>query len=86
MLHVDFAGSYKNDPRDTIQSAYFGNQCLSIFAASCYTKNPNNVRNENVIVAAESFDCNRVTSMRCLQNVVHKIEHMHEKTFENAYV
>ena len=86
MLHVDFAGSYKNDPRDTIQSAYFGNQCFSIFTASCYTKNRNNIRNENVIVVAESFDYNRVASISCLQNVVRKIKHMHEKTFENVYV
>ena len=31
MLYVHFAESYKNDQQDTIQSAYFGNQCFRIF-------------------------------------------------------
>ena len=42
MLHVDFAESYKNDQRDAIQNAYFGNQCFRIFTACCYVKSPNN--------------------------------------------
>ena len=54
----------------------------------CYTKIPSNndVRNDNVIVATKSFDHDRVASMSCLQEVVHKIQHMHEKTYENVYV
>ena len=31
MLYVHFAESYKNEQQDTIQSAYFGNQCFRIF-------------------------------------------------------
>ena len=31
MVQVEFAESYKNDQQDAIQSAYFGNQCFSIF-------------------------------------------------------
>ena len=68
MLHVDFAESYKNDQQDAIQSTYFGNQCLRIFTACCYAKNPNNnnVRNNNVIVVTESSDHDKVASMSCL--------------------
>ena len=48
--------------------------------------NNNDVINNNVIVVTESSDHDRVTSMSCLQKVVHKIEHMHEKTYENVYI
>ena len=84
MLHVDFAENYKNDKRDV----YFGNQYFWIFTAWCYVKSPNNndVRNDNVIIVTKSSDHDRVTSMNCLQNIVHKMEHMHEKTYENVYV
>ena len=88
MLHVDFAESYRNGQQDALKSAYFGNQCFRIFTACCYARSPNNndVRNENVIVVTESSGHDRVASMSCLQKVVHKIEHMHEKTYENVYV
>ena len=41
-----------------LQSAYFGNQCLSIFTACCYTQSPNNNddRSNNIIVATKSSD------------------------------
>ena len=84
MLHVDFAENYKNDKRDV----YFGYQYFRIFTACWYAKSPNNndVRNDNVIIVTKSSDHDRVTSMNCLQNIVHKMEHMHEKTYENVYV
>ena len=34
----------------------------------------------------ESSYHNRVASLCCLQKLVHMIEHMHEKTYENFYV
>ena len=81
LLHVDFAKSYKNDQQDTIQSAYYGNQCFRIFTACFYAKSPNNndVRNDIVVVITGSSDHDRVACMICLQKVVHEIEHMHEK-------
>ena len=78
MLHVDFAENYKNDKRDV----YFGNQYFRIFTACWYAKSPNN----NDVIVTKSSDHDRVTSMNCLQNIVHKMEHMHEKTYENVYV
>ena len=36
ILHVDFAENYKNDKQDAIRSAYFENQCFSIFTEYCY--------------------------------------------------
>ena len=36
MVRTDFVESYKNDQRDAIQSAYFGNQCFIISTACCY--------------------------------------------------
>ena len=88
MLHVDFAENYKNDHQDTIQSAYFRNQRFRIFTACCYTKSTNNndFRNYNVIVVAGSSDRDRVASLSCLQNVVHKMKRMHENTYNNFYV
>ena len=81
MFHVDFAESYKSDLQDAIQSAYFVDQCFSIFTACCYIKSPhsNNVRNDNVIVVTESSNHDRAVCMSCLQKVVHKIVHMHGK-------
>ena len=38
------------------------------------------------MVATANSDRNRVTSMSCLQKVVHKIEHKHEKTCQSVYV
>ena len=81
MLHVDFAESYKNDQQDAIQSVYFGNQCFRIFTACFHTKSPNNkdVRNDNVIVVPASSNHDKAASMSCLEKVIRKIEHMHEK-------
>ena len=72
---------YIKRKQDSIKSAYFGNQCFSIFAACCYNKslNNNDVRNDNVIVVTESSDHDRVEPMSFLQKVFHKIEHVHEK-------
>ena len=59
-----------------------------IFTACFYAKSPNNndVRNVNVLVVTESFDHDRVASRSCLQKVVQKMEHMHEKIYKNFYV
>ena len=88
ILHVDFTENYKNDQQDATQSAYFENQCLCIFIECYYAKssNHNDIRNENVIVFTESSDHDGIASMSCLQKVIHKIKHMHEKTYENVYV
>ena len=85
MLHVDFAESYKNDQQDAIQNPYFGYECFSIFTECCYAEsfNNNDVRNDNVIVVTESSDQDRVVSML---KVIHKIKHMHEKSYKNVYV
>ena len=88
MLHEDFAEIYKNHQQDAMQKAYFGNQCFRIFTACYSAKSPNNndVDNDNVIVVTESSNHDRVASISFLQKVIHKIEHMHEKTYENVYV
>ena len=84
MFYADFAESYENDQQDVIQSAYFENQCFSIFTVYCYTKNPNNndVKNDNAIVITKSFNPQWVMFMSCLQKIVHKIKHMHEKWYD----
>ena len=86
MLHLDLAENYRNDQQDAIQSVYLY-KCFRIFTSCSYPKSPNNdsVTND-VILVTESSDHDRVTSMSCQQNVVHKIKHMHEKTYENIYV
>ena len=44
-----------------------------------------NVRSDNVIGATEGSQHNWVAPMSCLQEVLHKIEHMHENKYENVY-
>ena len=81
MLHEDFTEIYKNHQQNSIQRAY---QCFRIFKACYYAKSPNN--NDNVVVVTENSDYDRVASISCLQKVIYKIEHMHEKWYENVYV
>ena len=78
--------SYKNEQQDAIQSAYFGNQCFSIFTACCYFNVQGKIKKDNVIVVTEKSDLDRVASMSCLQKVVHEIEINHSKCYENWYV
>ena len=88
ILQIYFAESYKNDQQEATQSAYFGNRCFSIFTACCYTKSPSNndVRNDNIITVAETSDHDKITSMNRQQKFIHKIEYMHEKSYENVFV
>ena len=74
MVQVDFAASYKNDQQDAIQSAYFRNQCFSIFTACCYVNVEGVIKNDGVV------------SMSCLQKVVEEIELKNGKSYENLYV
>ena len=48
MVQVDFTESYKNEQQDVIQSAYFENQCFSIFTACCYSKVSGNTKNDRL--------------------------------------
>ena len=73
MIQIDFAESYKNEQQDVIQSAYFGNQCFSIFTGCCYFNVQGNIKNDNVIVVSEISDHDIVASMSCLEKVVHEI-------------
>ena len=85
MIQVDFAESYRNEQQDAIESAYFGNQCFSIFTVSCYF-NVQGKKTDTVIVVTDRSDHDRVTSMSFLQKVVHKIESKHTKCHENLVV
>ena len=48
MVQVDFTESCKNEQQDVILSAYFGNQCFSIFTACCYSKVSGKIKNDNL--------------------------------------
>ena len=48
MVQVDFTESYKNEQQDVILSAYFGNQCFSIFTACCYSKVSKKIKNDDL--------------------------------------
>ena len=74
MVQVDFAESYKNDQQDAIQSAYFGNQCFSIFTACCYFNVDGKIKNSNVIVVTERSGHDRVALMSCWEKIVAKTE------------
>ena len=86
MVQVDFAESYKNEQQDAIQSAYFGNQCFSIFTACCYSKVSGKIKNDNVIIVTERSDHDRVTSMSCLQKVIGEIESKNNELYKNLYI
>ena len=82
MLHEDFAEIYKI----TCKMPY-KKHILEINVLR-YLQRPNNtdVKNDNVIVVTESSDHDRVASIGYLLKVIHKIEHMQKKTYENVYV
>ena len=86
MVQVDFAEIYKNDQQDAIQSAYFGNQCFSIFMACCYVNVEGIIKNQNVVILTERSEHDRLASMSCLQKVIEEIELKNGKTYENLYV
>ena len=46
MVQVDFTESCKNEQQDVILSAYFGNQCFSIFTACCCSKVSGKIKND----------------------------------------
>ena len=48
LVQVDLIESYKNEQQDAILSAYFGNQCFSIFTACCYSKVSGKIKNDNL--------------------------------------
>ena len=75
LVHVDFAGSYRNDPQNEIQNAYFGNQSFSLFTSCCYFKGvTNEIRNKSVVALTENSDHNGVTSMSCLKKMIDTVE------------
>ena len=86
MIQIDFPESYKNEQQDVIQSAYFGNQCFSIFTACCYFNVQGKIKNDNVVVVTKRSEHDRVASMSCLQKVFHEIESKHGKYYENLYM
>ena len=83
MLHVNFGESYKNDQQDATQSAYFGNQYFRIFTACCYAKSllTKLEMTMSSLLPKVPTDHDRVAPLSCLQKVVHRIKHMHEKTY-----
>ena len=57
ILHVDFAGSYRSNQQDPIQSAHFGNQSFSIFTACCYKPvGSDDLKNDRVLKALITID------------------------------
>ena len=88
MLHEDFAEIYKITSKMPYKKHISEISVLGYLQRVCYAKSPNNndARNDNVIVVTESSDHDRVASISCLLKVIYKIEHMHEKTYENVYV
>ena len=49
IVQVDFAKCYKYYQQDAKQSAYFENQCLSIFTACCYFSVDGKINESNVM-------------------------------------
>ena len=84
LVHVDFAGSYRNDQQNEIQNAYFGNKSFSLFTSCCYFKGvTNEIRNKSVVALTENSDHDRITSMSCLKKVIDTVETECGKSFTN---
>ena len=49
IVQVDFTKCYKYYQQDAIQSAYFENQCFSIFTACCYFSVDGKINESNVM-------------------------------------
>ena len=69
--------------QDATQSAYFSNQCFSIFMVCYYFNINRKIKNSNVIMVTKRSDHNRVASMSCLEKVVAEMESKHGKCYEN---
>ena len=87
LVHVDFAGNYRNDQQHEIQSAYFGHESLSLFTSCCYYKDEeNNLQQKSIVVVTENSDHNRVTSMSSLKAVVEIAESRTGKKYHRLIV
>ena len=63
LLQIDYSENYANKDQRQIQSAYFGQQCFSIFTACCYFKKDGDIVNENFTVTSEASDHSRIAAL-----------------------
>ena len=76
LLHVDHSENYANKQQNEIQSAYFGNDCFSIFTACCYLRDAGGkLINENVMVISEASDHSKIAAFSCVSNVFQFVRH-----------
>ena len=83
LVHVDFAEGYRNDQKNEIQSAFFGNQSFSLFT-SYFKGATSEIRNKSVVAVTENSDHNRVTLMNRLKKVIDTMETECGKSFTNV--
>lgn len=74
LFHVDYSESYKNKQQDEIQSAYFGQNSFSIFTASVYYKDSEEVVKKPMTIISESSDHSRIASMSCINMLIEEVE------------
>ena len=59
LVHVDFAGSYRNDQQNEIQRAYFENESFPLFPSCCFFKGATSeIRNKSIVMVNENSDHN----------------------------
>lgn len=71
---MDYSENYANQDQNQIQSAYFGQNCFSIFTACCYLSVDGILVNENITVTSEASDHSRISALSCWLKVLSTIQ------------
>ena len=74
-MHIEYSESDKNAQQNEIQSAYFGQNCLSILTACCYYRRElsDGLENIPVTIARDSSDHSRIAAFSCVYMLVKNI-------------
>lgn len=75
-MHIEYSKSDKNAQQNEIQSAYFGQNCLSILTACCYYRGElsDGLENIPVTIARDSSDHSRIATFSCVDMLVKNIQ------------
>ena len=83
IIQVDYSENYANKDQHQIQSAYFGQQCFSIFTACCYLQIDEVLVNENVTVTSEESDHSRIAALSCWLRVLSFVQEKYSCLLES---
>ena len=82
LINVGCSENYVYQEQQEIQSACFGHECFSIFAACCYLRATNGeLVNENITVTSEANDNSRIAVHTCIMKIINEFLGLHPEMF-----